>query len=646
MTDMSANKTVLIVDDDHNLCKTLSDILETKGFSSIPVPTGKTAFEKIEKELPAIALIDIRLADISGLELLGQIKNAFPNTECIVMTGHASQESAIEAVNLGAYGYVQKPLDIDQLLITIDRALEKQEAAKNLRKSEERFRQLSDNIQEVFWIGSPDWNEVHYISPAYEQVWKRSLDSLYHSPRSWLEAVFEEDREKVVADIEKKSASGHFKPSLPEYRIVRPDGSFRWIHARAFPVRNEQGEVYRIAGIAEDITERRKTEEEKAQLEEQLRQALKMEAIGTLAGGIAHDFNNILSAILGNAEMCQYQVPEQSSARYSIDQILQASNRARELVRQILAFSRQMEQERRPVNIGTIVKESLGLIRASLPATIEISQIITAERNTILADPTKIQQTLINLCTNALHAMGEKGGVLEVSLDNVDIDSTTSAQHPDLEPGSYVRLAVSDTGHGISPEVTRRIFDPYFTTKDKGVGTGMGLATAHGIVKEHHGAIRVESEPGKGSVFKVFLPLAEIMTEDEYESPKQLPQGTGHILFVDDEQSLADLGKRMLEHLGYQVAVRTSSIEALESFRAQPDKYDLVMTDMTMPGMTGKTLAEEILRIRPAFPVVLCTGYSEIITEEKALHMGIKGFIMKPLLMGELAETLRMVLDQ
>ncbi len=383
---------------------------------------------------------------------------------------------------------------------------------------------------------------------------------------------------------------------------------------------------------------------EQRQLEEQLRQSQKMESIGTLAGGIAHDFNNILGIIVGNTELAINDVPEWNPARYNLEEVRKASLRARDMVKQILSFSRQTKQEAKPVRIRPIIEETLKLVRSSIPTSIEIRQNYSAQVDTILADPTQINQIIMNLCTNANHAMQEDGGILEVGLKNMDLDEKDVALYHDLPPGEYIALEVSDSGHGMESDVADRIFDPYFTTKEVGDGTGMGLAVVHGIVKNHNGAVHVYSEPGKGTTFKVFFPLIESEEMPESTSHEPLPTGTERILFVDDEDALADLGKRMLERLGYNVTVRTSSIEALEAFKSQPDKFDLVLTDMTMPNMTGNKLAEEVMKIRHGFPIILCTGYSEMVTEANAQQFGIKAFVMKPLVMREIAETIRQVL--
>ena len=395
-----------------------------------------------------------------------------------------------------------------------------------------------------------------------------------------------------------------------------------------------------------EIVERNLAVEERTQLFDQLQKTQRMEAIGTLAGGIAHDFNNILASIMGYTELAMEEVEEQSQAHHDLSQIFKACSRAKDLIYQILTFSQQTKQERVPVQVSHVVKEVLKLLRASLPSTIDIQQRITKNLNHILADPTQIHQIVMNLCTNAAHAMQENGGVLEVRLFQVTLNADFASKYPDMKQGQYVKMSFKDTGHGIPPEVRDSIFNPYFTTKEKEEGTGLGLAVVHGIVKNFEGEITVDSEPGKGSIFDVYLPVIE---DEEQERIKHIePFHTGHenVLLVDDEPGIVEMGGRMLESLGYQVTTRTSSIEALELFKHEPGRFELIITDMTMPNMTGDRFSQEVMKIRPDIPIILCTGYSHQISEEKAKEIGIKAFVMKPLVKRELSSIVRQVLDK
>jgi len=380
--------------------------------------------------------------------------------------------------------------------------------------------------------------------------------------------------------------------------------------------------------------------------EAKLRQMDKMKAIGTLAGGIAHDFNNILAAIIGYAEIALMDVKEDYRLQNALDQVIKASTRAKDLVRQILTFSRQSEPEIRPLNIVPIVKESLRLLRASLPSTIDIQQNISARVRNIMADPTNIHQILMNLCTNAGHAMMEKGGVLKVELNDVFFDTDDNILQHDLMPGPYVQLSVIDTGHGMKHQILKRIYDPYFTTKNRSEGTGLGLSVVHGIIKSHGGSIKVNSRIGSGTAFYVYFPAIDCSEAVKDVPIQPIPRGNEKILFVDDEKAILDVGQQLLERLGYKVTARASSIEALETFRAKPDAFDLIITDMTMPNMTGVELAKEIIKINSSIPIVLCTGFSEQVNEIKAKELGLTAYIMKPFSIQEIVKTIRKVLDK
>jgi signal transduction histidine kinase/ActR/RegA family two-component response regulator len=387
-----------------------------------------------------------------------------------------------------------------------------------------------------------------------------------------------------------------------------------------------------------EITHRKK-------LEDRLRQAYKMEAIGTLAGGIAHDFNNILTAIVGYSEISKDSVDDASPLKKYLSRVLEASSRAKDLVNQILMFSRETEQEFKPMMISIPVKEALQLIRASVPTTIDIDQNIQTTA-AVMADTTQIHQLVMNLCTNAAHAMRKNGGTMTIHLTDEMICPEHIAKYPDLLPGSYVKLLVSDTGHGIPSHQINRIFDPFYSTKEKGEGTGMGLSVVHGIVNNHSGAIHVHSERDHGATFEIMLPsLKEMPTEDVEPLDVIIPGGNETILLIDDEQMIVDVGTFMLESQGYFVVSCTSPIQALELFNDNPDKFDLVVTDMTMPKMTGLHLAQAILEIRSDIPIIMCTGFSEDLSEEAAGDLGICEIIYKPILKRDMTDKVRQVLD-
>ena len=418
-----------------------------------------------------------------------------------------------------------------------------------------------------------------------------------------------------------------------------------WFDVTVDPILDTAGQFSSAVHIITDITDRKQSEKEREKLQEQLNQAQKMESIGNLAGGIAHDFNNILSSVIGYTELALDEVEKDTSIEDNLQEVYHAGNRAKDLVKQILTFARQSDEKLKPIQVDIIVQEVLKFIRASIPTTIEIKQRIETD-SLVMGNATQIHQILMNLCTNAAHAMEKGGGILEVTLKDSAIDNSTHRKILNLKQGNYIEIKVSDTGMGIAPEIIDSIFEPYFTTKGPGEGTGLGLAVVHGIVESCGGKITVDSKLENGTTFTIYLPITgERRADRPYESEK-LPSGTESILFVDDEAPLSKMGSQILERLGYQVAVRTSSVEALELFRTKPNDFDLVITDMTMPNMTGDDLAIELMKIRPDIPVILCTGYSIKISDDLAAQIGIKAFAYKPVVKADLAKTVRKVLDE
>ena len=423
-----------------------------------------------------------------------------------------------------------------------------------------------------------------------------------------------------------------------ELEIIRKDGRSAWLTLNMVAVCNEEGEFLYYEGSARDITDRKS-------LESKLLQAQKIEAIGTLAGGVAHDFNNILAAIMGFTELAACKATD-TEVRDYLDQVLRSSLRAKDLVAQILAFSRKADYQTTFVDMREEVEEAVKLMRATLPSSIEIRTRFTSEPCSVPADAAQIHQLVINLCTNAAHAMKERRGLMEVGLDRADSLPNADSRLSDLAPGPYARLTVSDTGTGIDPSIMERIFDPFFTTKEAGEGSGLGLSVIYGIVKERGGTITVDSIPEEGSLFTVHLPLTAGKTPPE-SRPAEIPScGSERILFVDDEETLVGIARDTLRNLGYQVVATESSIRAMEMFNAAPGRFDLLITDMTMPGMTGMDLAKQALRIRPDIPIILCTGYNELVTEGEAKELGIREFLMKPVTTAELSAAIRRLLDR
>lgn len=525
---------------------------------------------------------------------------------------------------------------INYIGVLID-VTERRRTEEALRQSEERFRLIAENLHEVFWLTDPERHAMLYISPAYETIWGRPCADILARPSDWLRAVHPEDRERV-AGASRRQIQGDYHET---YRIVRPDGTIRWVRDRAFPIRDASGAVHRIVGTAEDITEHRL-------LEEQFMQAQKMEAIGTLAGGIAHDFNNILAAITGYTELLQMQVQGTSPQVDSyLRALMQAGSRATSLVRQILAFSRPGRHERKPVDLAKVVEEPLALLRATVPATIEFDFDLDEEVPPVLADATQVHQVLMNLGANAAHAMAGRPGRFGVKLKAVEVGLDESNADGRLRPGRYVRVSVSDTGHGMPREVMDHIFEPFFTTKGPGEGTGLGLSVVHGVMQAHEGAVRVRSESGKGTVFELFFPVHAPRAAPRLSGEhRPLPHGAGErVLLVDDEESILQVTRMMLSQLGYVVETNESSAATLARVKARPEEVDLVVSDVSMPGMSGPELAVELAKLKPNLPIVLMTGYDATLDPVRLRELGVREVLAKPFTVRDLAHVVRRALS-
>jgi PAS domain S-box-containing protein len=532
----------------------------------------------------------------------------------------------------------------DNLIVTFNDITERKRAEDELLHTSTLLNSIVENIPNMIFL--KDAKELRFVlfNRAGEDLLGYSKNDLLGKndydffPKEQADFFAEKDREVI---------RGKEVVDIPEEPLQTRNKGERTLHTKKVPILNAQGKPEYLLGISEDITERKQVEEEQRELEAQLRQSQKMEAMGTLAGGIAHDFNNILGIIMGHAEIAELKLAKDSPVKRYIDEVLKATNRAKDLVKQILTFSRKGEQERKPMQILPLIEDALKFLRASLPATIEIRPEIdlSPDDDLISGDPTQLQQILMNLSTNAAHAMhGRRGGTLRLALSPVYFSYSDVGKPLELDVGNYLKLTVEDSGHGMDRTTMDHIFEPFFTTKGPGEGTGLGLAVVHGIVTSHGGAITVSSRMGKGTAFQVFLPRLETGATAETEVIAELPGGTERILLVDDEEPLANAVKQLLEYLGYEVKVATSSAEALLAFRRQPEDFDLVITDYTMPKMTGTDLAEQILQIRPGIPIILCTGFSERINEEGAKKAGICAFLMKPGNRRDIALLVRKVL--
>lgn len=513
---------------------------------------------------------------------------------------------------------------------------------QNLQESHANHQRLVDNLPGSFLYRKDIDGIFNYASSSVTQVLGYSTKEFF---THFSEFLTDHPVNQEIVKRTQQSIDGIQQPPY-ELQMYHKDESSCWLEVSETPVRDRDGKVVAIEGVAHDISERKKAEEEKNELESRLRQSQKMEAIGTLAGGIAHDFNNILAAVLGYTELAMADLPKESKTQKELREVFNAGQRAKELVKQILTFSRKSDQELRPLRTQLIAQEVIKLLRSSLPTTIEIKQNIDLGCKNILADPTQIHQVIMNFCTNAYHAMRETGGVLGISLQPVDLNHEKIGIRNNLKAGSYLKLMISDTGAGMTKDVQDQIFVPYFTTKNKGEGTGLGLAVVHGIVNSLQGDITVYSEPGKGTTFHVYLPIVEEAKKTVHkEVTKPLPIGNERILLVDDDEVIVRMGRKILEKQGFRVTALTSSMEALHTFQKTPDNFDLIITDMTMPEMTGADLAKLIFAIRPGMPIILCTGYSEIINEEQAKSLGIRDYVMKPVVKYDFIWKVREILD-
>jgi PAS domain S-box-containing protein len=590
-----------------------------------------------------IILADYRLPTFDGMSALRLAHERCPEIPFIFVSGAMGEEAAIEALTQGATDYVLKH-NLSRLAPAVQRALQEAQNRRQrervesaLKKSEAKMHSILDLVDEGFIIVDREYRILSankafctMVDQSEVQVLGRTCHEVsHHTPRP----CFESGEACPVRYALETGKSDFFTHTHRD-----ASGAQQYVELKSYPIIDASGTVTSVIKAVNNVTETRK-------LQDQLRKAQKMEAIGTLAGGIAHDFNNILFPIIGMSELLMEDLPANSPEYEDVQVIYRAGKRGADLVKQILTFSRQSEGKKTPSRIQQIIKEDVKLVRSTIPSNIAISHDIQPNCGLVIADPIQIHQLVMNLITNAYHAVEHHGGSISIQLREANLDDDDLAGRSIL-PGRYAELIVSDTGSGIDPTVMDKIFEPYFTTKAQGKGTGLGLSTVYGITKAHNGDITVSSEVGKGTTFTVCLPL--MSTTDASESLEPAPSlslGNERIFLVDDDAAIALLEKRTLERLGYRVTSRVSSLEALEAFTAAPDAYDLVITDMTMPNLTGDQLAKAMMAIRADIPVIICTGFSERIDPEKASAIGVKGFLMKPVVRSEMAELVRNVLD-
>jgi PAS domain S-box-containing protein len=533
--------------------------------------------------------------------------------------------------------YRMPPPGGDKFCVIAHDITEHKQAEEALRESEEKWRSLVSNTPDT--IINLDRNGtilfINHTVPGYTVE-----GTIGKTVYDFIPPEKHDITMKSIETVFKTGESVNFETS-----VIGPDNNLLWYSTRLGPIK-EGEKIIGAAQISTNITERKQAEEEKARLEKQLRRAQKLETIGTLASGIAHDFNNILAPILGYTDMALLRLEQTDPLYENLQHVLKSAYRAKDLVEQILLFSTQIEKERKPLNLQVLVKEALKLLRPSIPTTIEIRQRIDAPCAKVRADATQVHQVILNLCTNAWQAMEEKGGTLSIELNQKKVDPVTAKLHPNLKEEEYVCLSIIDTGHGMNEETLDRIFEPFFTTKTVEKGTGLGLSVVHGIVRSHKGDILVYSEPGKGAAFHVYLPAIKSEDVTVEAASKAIIGGTEFVMIVDDEPGIAVMVKKMLEGFGYKTDVYNTGLAALKAFKQQPDKYDLLISDLTMPHMTGLDLADQLHKERPELPVVIMTGFSDSLTVPTQDRHGIKQVIGKPIVARELAATVRKVLDK
>ena len=519
-------------------------------------------------------------------------------------------------------------------------------ARRQALANEERFRQMAENIREVFWMLDAKQSTILYVSPAYEEIWGRSCESLYQQPQSFWETIHPEDRERVTA-AQARQLAGEL--THEEYRLRRADGEERWIWDRRFPIKDKSGEVYRIAGIAEDITERKRAEEALRQSEEQLRKSQRLEAIGRLAGGLAHDFNNMLTAIIGTAELAMLELHRDHPVRRDLKEIKQTADRAANLTRQLLAFARQQIIAPGILNVNDLLMNLDKMLHRLIGEDIELVIAPSSDIGLVKVEAGQIEQVIVNLAVNARDAMPE-GGKLVLQTENVTVDQKISPRPAELPPGDYVLLTVRDNGLGMTEEAKSHLFEPFFTTKEVGKGTGLGLATCYGIIKQNGGHIEVESALGKGSTFRIYLPGIDEMAgaTPEHDHAGALPQGNETVLLVEDEPSVREVATRMLREQGYNVLVAANGDEALNLVRSRPgESIHLLVTDVVMPRLSGRAVADQLRASRPEMKVLFISGYSDdTLTRHGASPDSNLNFLQKPFSPSLLAYKIRELLDK
>ncbi|MBI5505075.1 MAG: response regulator [Deltaproteobacteria bacterium] len=631
MTEVTMH--ILLVEDnpgDARLIKELLRDTRSNGFDLASLPDLESALDRLARGAFDVVLLDLSLPDSNGLDTLAAVHAQAPRLPIVVLTGLDDEGTAIRALAAGAQDFLLKADVQGPLLVRALRyAIERKRIEEQLLLQSTALAAVANAIAITDTEGRIGW-----VNAAFCRLTGYATEEVIgHNPRELIKSG------KHDATFYKSMWDTILAGQVWRGETInrRQDGALYTELQTITPVRGADGKISNFIAVKDDITAR-------LQLEDHLRLAQKMEALGTLAGGIAHDFNNILGAIIGNAQLARLDIGPDHPASESLDEIRKAGQRAKDLVQRILMFGRQRQQPQGVIELRPVVEEAVALLRATLPAGVELVTTFAADTPAVLADPTQIHQVLMNLCTNAWHALGGRNGRIEIRLDGVTIDAEAARTDRNLRPGRFARLRVIDNGVGMDAATLERIFDPFFTTKPLGEGTGLGLSVVHGSVAAHGGAITVASHPGAGTTFTVYLPAAETpqyKAATEEAAIERVSAGGQHVLYLDDEESLVLLATRLLERLGYRVSGHTRAADALAAVRADPAQFDLVVSDLNMPGASGLDVARELARLRPDLPVVLASGYVTDELRAKAAEVGVRQVIYKPNTVEELCQVIQ-----
>ena len=658
--DSITNKVILTIDDESYIRQSIKAYLEDFGFTILEAENGKKGIEIFNSNKIDLILLDLRMPEMNGLEVIKIIKQKSPETPVIVASGTGNISAVVEALHLGAWDYILKPIeDMNVLYHSVTKSLAEsklkeenkiyqerleelvKERTKELAESEKRYKVIFEHTGTAAVILEHDYTISMANSQFCEITGLKKTEIEWE--KKWHDFIADEHKDIINQFYEQKDKNYNLKPAQHEIILINADGEKRYIYA-TFAILPG---IDKITASLLNITEKKEAEQRWNSLQKQLRKSQKMEAIGTLAGGIAHDLNNILSPVLGYSEMTMMDVEPGSKVYQHSEKIQKATLRAADLVSQILSFNRSTEGEKKPIRIHPVAKEAIKLLKGSIPSTIKIVDKIDRNCGYVEAEPTRIHQIIMNLCTNAFHAMEATGGELTLSLKEISLSKEELIKNPNLTLNKYIALQVTDTGYGMDDKTQERIFDPYFTTKEEGKGTGLGLATVYSIVNSYNGAIFVKSSLGDGTSFTIVLPIDYTKTKKETKSLKtNIKKKTKgeKILFVDDNKDIVEMCKQGLEALDYKVIDFSSSLDAINFFKDHHQEIDLVVTDQTMPYQTGIGLAKEMKRINQTIPIILCSGYAEAVDKKEIDMAGISRFIKKPLSVDELSSVIQNIL--